>query len=799
MLETNLECHMEQNKPAVKVISEGRAKKAILDCSSVKLPMQSIRSNLSLDNQLRVNRDELYKMLTEKFSLLLNAEDFYSCKTVGELLALISKTPNNLTPQKSERTKSLSNKTHLDELLHSIKDAEDDSNSFMAYRSRIISALNKYQEAIKECNIQSDYGQSYSITKKARRFIDGHFTLAVVGKMSSGKSTFINALIGNNILPTGFFQTTCALIEIINSEEEFVEIQYFAADGRIVTKKYNANISETLKSTVAVPEMYGGGFPVNTINRYIRDGYDEKSILTVKDNLERISNRKLDDNSLIEYVKSHPIDVIPQKVTVHTKLPSELHGWRIVDTPGVEAVGGIENETREFLREKDPDGNSNVDAIIFVHKATENSEDLSFSKFVKDTCDSLPETVRDRLFLVITKSTDKEFFRNKDTYIKNLKSCFEFANCPIDRVFHVDSLLELLRAHVANSSKKVEYKSINVDDNYIGWPEKVWEGAIDLLDQISTAILKKPELTDNNATYEQFIDRCSEFKKLYEALNSFIIQTRESEYNAIISLIKGDLCSFRDKINNEINELEEKKINPKAQEERLQNELKSLYDSIESKEKELQNLNEDTFKPRAISERLKISAENYEKIRQQTDKSSIDKIINDLIDDIKNRRSEIYKEIKFQADEIVKDNFNIDTEKLLDEARKESQDRNKPIYESNGIFAKVMRFISGRKLFSSIKGYEVDEGKMLIRYAEKSISEFTELQKKMKVEINDTIRSFKENLKSSLDDSKSRQQKEKNTMLENSATLNDIVESIDIRKKRRNKLEPIINSLDYAE
>lgn len=46
------------------------------------------------------------------------------------------------------------------------------------------------------------------------------FTLVVSGEVNRGKSTFINAIIGRNILPTYDKETTAQVFKIINSEEE---------------------------------------------------------------------------------------------------------------------------------------------------------------------------------------------------------------------------------------------------------------------------------------------------------------------------------------------------------------------------------------------------------------------------------------------------------------------------------------------------------------------------------------------------------------------------------------------------
>lgn len=63
----------------------------------------------------------------------------------------------------------------------------------------------------------TDFSQEIQFFKN--RLEDNEFRIAVVGEYSSGKSTFINALLGQDILSHATTETTAAITRIVNTEE----------------------------------------------------------------------------------------------------------------------------------------------------------------------------------------------------------------------------------------------------------------------------------------------------------------------------------------------------------------------------------------------------------------------------------------------------------------------------------------------------------------------------------------------------------------------------------------------------
>ncbi len=86
------------------------------------------------------------------------------------------------------------------------------TNEFAKISKLVDTITTRYQEIRKDCGIPNDGWHNRTIERMATPFIKGYFTLAIVEKVSSGKSTFINALLGcKDLLPTGHDQTTCGI------------------------------------------------------------------------------------------------------------------------------------------------------------------------------------------------------------------------------------------------------------------------------------------------------------------------------------------------------------------------------------------------------------------------------------------------------------------------------------------------------------------------------------------------------------------------------------------------------------
>lgn len=109
-----------------------------------------------------------------------------------------------------------------------------------------IEEIKKQINIIKEDVIYlKDYDSVGKLEGLLRHVGDEHFKLIVVGEFSRGKSTFVNAVIGRNLLPSSLNPTTATLNVIENGEEEPEYILNYADGGckQISQKEFKSLIA----------------------------------------------------------------------------------------------------------------------------------------------------------------------------------------------------------------------------------------------------------------------------------------------------------------------------------------------------------------------------------------------------------------------------------------------------------------------------------------------------------------------------------------------------------------------------
>lgn len=409
-------------------------------------------------------------------------------------------------------------------------------NDFMILRETVDKAVSQYTELRKKINWK-DTGKSATICRLAKPFQTGYFTIAIAGKMSSGKSTFINSLIGENLLPTGIFQTTSGITWIVSSDRRYMEVTY--ADGK--KKTFTENLAEELQKLVAVPEEFHS-LPINHINILIKGNNNIATILKKKAGIEEMTDTSSDEKLWRKYVASTSKGKIADKVTIYLPLPAEYKGWRIVDTPGIGAIGGIQEATKKLITSKEGENNT-VDAVILLQNGVEGVEDESANKFAKEVRKSMGDLAKGRLFFVLTHAGDAKFLSNQDGILERAHSNFgNKLNIPKERVTYVDSLIHHFLVDARKSHRDFS-NPISLQTRLNGWNEKDWDALKAVISPFYINLMMCGNEINNNSLFA-VLESVSRFESLRDLLYEFLNEEKENAFNELLTLIKEELTSY---------------------------------------------------------------------------------------------------------------------------------------------------------------------------------------------------------------------------------------------------------------
>ncbi|MFT8322809.1 MAG: dynamin family protein [Bacillus sp. (in: firmicutes)] len=306
------------------------------------------------------------------------------------------------------------------------------------YKQNKVQVLALYDEYVLACE-GAGKNVNESIKVQAKKIIDEIFNLMILGEAKSGKSTFINAYLGKEVVPMDVRQCTSAIIKI-RKGNKFELVAKTAAGGKTTVIGFD-KIRDFLKNHAAISDKYRN-IPVTTINNELLIKYKGKKIPqqvmttfledTVKDN---IFNMNIEEyNKLIrEYAAENASSwgKIITEIEITYQLPEEMQGITIIDSPGVGAGGNVGQIAEEYI--------TNANAIIFVKSLSGQAlESSSFMNFLRNNCTNRK---KESLFLVLTGKSNlqgSEFASLKEQAIEMYKN-----DIKEEKIIFVDSKMQL--------------------------------------------------------------------------------------------------------------------------------------------------------------------------------------------------------------------------------------------------------------------------------------------------------------------------------------------------------------------
>ncbi|MDY5714853.1 MAG: dynamin family protein [Veillonella caviae] len=406
---------------------------------------------------------------------------------------------------------------------------------------------------------------------KAERVKADRFTIIIAGESKSGKSTFINAYLGVELLPMDIKQCTSSIIEVKYGDKFSVKATY--ADGHQEEIVGEDAAREFLKKNAALDDAYRD-IPVPTINSEIlvksglRSRAKGRAICIAQHEVEELlKSEEIQDANIYRLpdyneriknyinVRKNQWEFIVTKIEVFFPFEDEsLKGIEIIDSPGVCAHGGVSEITSEYIE--------NADAIIFLKPISGQAlESIHFNQFMKNS--SVAKN-KNALFLVLTRATsvtDSELRRLEEEAYK------QFNMLDTSNILIVDSKAELYVKYLeCVENIEEELRRLNAQG--------------DLDDFVTTAYTETNGIfaSKNTLSFIDVLRGKSRFNGVYNGLNTLGRKAHYLSLHSLLETIEAIYTKLLADFNSNISFLETKVEDPIALSHKIGETKKELED-----------------------------------------------------------------------------------------------------------------------------------------------------------------------------------------------------------------------------
>ena len=397
-----------------------------------------------------------------------------------------------------------------------------EKNSYSDKKKKVLELNKKFQEIIEKNNIKEKVKQIQKPVNELNNQIENikkdKFVLVITGEAKSGKSTFVNAYLGEDILPMDVKQYTSSIIEIKYGEEFSLRAEY--AGGRKEQIKGKENIAKFLKDNAALNDDYRD-IPVPTINNEILVKYKEKISGRViedliegvkEDNIYNLPEKEynLKIRKYIEENKNKWQNIITKMVISYPFKTEELKNIKIIVSPGVNAAGHVGDVSENYIE--------TANAIMFLKSITGQAlESTSFKKFLDK---GSVERNKGTLFLILTRAVN---VNGKDLEIlkKEAKRIYG-SKIREEQIVAVDSKVQMF------VNKISEYSTYDDIEEYLDELEKT--------NQLEDFMKPPRRMRGEKSSYIEYLTEKSRFKDINEAIEKF---AKKSQYYALDEVVKG--------------------------------------------------------------------------------------------------------------------------------------------------------------------------------------------------------------------------------------------------------------------
>ena len=518
-------------------------------------------------------------------------------------------------------------------------------NNYDEQKQKVLELNEKFQEIIEKNDIKKKVSQIQrpinGLDNQIENIKKDKFVLMIAGEAKSGKSTFINAYLGEDILPMDVKQCTSSIIEIKYGTEFSLSAEY--ADGRKNEIKGRDDIAKFLKENAALNDNYRG-IPVPTINNEILVKYKgtipERIINDLikgvkEDNIYNLSEEKynIKIQKYIEENKNKWQNIITKMVISYPFKREELRNIEIIDSPGVNAVGHVGDVSENYIEK--------ANAIMFLKPIT--GQVLEASPFKKFLDNKSMDRNKETLFLILTHATNVSG-KDLETLKEEAKKQYG-SKIRKEQIVAVDSKVQMFLNEI---SKYSTYEDI---EEYLDELEKT--------NQFEDFMNPSRKVKRKKSSYVESLTEKSRFKDINEAIEKF---ARKAQYYALNEAVKN-ILNICEKVIEDMNyyiKLYRDKFtkNPKEFEDQISKIIKNIGEINEKIKIEIKNITKEYVNSNGIIE--KKAEKNFLELEEE---------INNLDKKNENSIDELEKIVFRKIDE--EKNFYVVTQKeLIDECNK---------------------------------------------------------------------------------------------------------------------------------
>lgn len=278
--------------------------------------------------------------------------------------------------------------------------------SYKKAKEDVLKCYSEFLDIISKTDFPKYDTSLQALKSQAIKIKEDKFCLMIAGEAKSGKSTFINAYLGTEILPMDVRQCTSSVVEIKYGKEFVLHATY--ADGRLKQRVGEKDIARFLAENASIDDEYRD-IPITTINNEIIVKYKNKSIPkqiisdllngVESENIHRLSKEEY-NKKIIEYIrKTQPKwEKIVTKIDIEYPFKdNDMRGIRIIDSPGVNAVGRVGDVAAKYIE--------SADAIMFLRPITGVAiEANSFKEFLESKS---VDRNKNAMFLILTRAASE--------------------------------------------------------------------------------------------------------------------------------------------------------------------------------------------------------------------------------------------------------------------------------------------------------------------------------------------------------------------------------------------------------